>query len=137
MLSAAERKACQEQLRARGLALSSFCHPLLDNDPNAPDALMRRYMLDRYKEHIDLVASCKNVYISNSGFDVFKHHGLGKGGGIVDSGPVAEALRDIGYEGYTVLEIITNKVLPESTPDEDFMTSHAILRRHGWADLRR
>ncbi len=237
LLSATERKAYQEQFSARGLELSSFCYPLLDNNPNAPDALMRRYTLDRYREHIDLAAEwgcpyvvaipgpvnslidppyewmldwfvegvkelvahakgtgveilienvpftflptvddmlkvldlvgepsvgvnfdvcnsafikedpaaairklgplCKNVHISDSGFDVFKHYGLGKPGGIVDPAPVAEALRAIGYEGYTVLEIIANKVLPDSTPDEDFLTSHAILRQHGWADLRK
>ncbi|MEZ5864100.1 MAG: sugar phosphate isomerase/epimerase family protein [Geminicoccaceae bacterium] len=237
LLSATERQAYREQFAARGISLSSFCYPLLDNNPNAPDALMRRYTLDRYREHIDLAAEwgcpyvvaipgpvnslidppyawlldwfvegvkelvahargtgveilienvpftflptvddmlkvldlvgepsvgvnfdvcnsafikedpaaairklgprCKNVHISDSGFDVFKHHGLGKPGGIVDPGPVAEALRAIGYEGYTVLEIIANKVLPDSTPDEDFLTSHAILRQHGWADLRK
>ncbi len=237
LLTATERKAYQEQFAARGLSLSSFCYPLLDNNPNAPDALMRRYTLDRYREHIDLAAewgcpyvvaipgpvnslidppyewmldwfvegvkelvahakgtgveilienvpftflptvddmlkvldlvgepsvgvnfdicnsafikedpaaairklgpSCKNVHISDSGLDVFKHYGLGKPGGIVDPGPVADALRAIGYEGYTVLEIIANKVLPDSTPDEDFLTSHAILRQHGWADLRK
>lgn len=237
ILTSAERKAYEEQLAARGLALSSFCYPLLDNNPNAPDALMRRYTLDRYREHIDLAAEwgcpyvvaipgplnslidppyawmldwfvegvrelvghakgtgveilienvpftflptvddmlkviellgepsvgvnfdvcnsafikedpaaairklgplCKNVHISDSGPDVFKHHGLGKPGGIVDPGPVAEALRAIGYEGYTVLEIIANRILPDSTPDEDFLASHAILRRHGWADLRK
>ena len=63
LLTATERKAYQEQLAARGLSLSSFCYPLLDNNPNAPDALMRRYTLDRYREHIDLAAEWGCPYV--------------------------------------------------------------------------
>lgn len=236
ILAETERRDYKTRLADRGLALSSFCYPLLDNNPNAPDELMRRYTLDRYKEMIDLAAEwgcpyvvaipgpvnslidppyqwmldwfvaavqalaghakgtgvdilvenvpftflptvddmlevvaligepsvgvnfdicnsafikedpaaaikklgplCRNVHISDSGYEVFKHQRLGVGG-IVDAAAIAQALRDIDYQGYTVLEIIANKILPESTPDEDFMASHAILRRHGWADLRR
>lgn len=236
ILSPAERREYKEKLAERGLALSSFCYPALDNNPNAPDALMRRYTLDRYKEMVDLAAEwgcpyvvaipgpvnslidppyqwmldwfveaaqslaahargtgveilienvpftflptvddmlkvveligepsvgvnfdicnsayikedaaaaikklgrlCKNVHISDSGYEVFKHQKLGVGG-IVDPAAVAQALREIGYEGYTVLEIIANQILPESTPDEDFIESHKTLRRHGWAELRK
>ncbi len=62
---------------------------------------------------------------------VFKHDRLGTG--IVEPGPAAEALRAIGYDGMTVLEIITDATKPGVDPDGDIKASHDILAAHGWA----
>jgi sugar phosphate isomerase/epimerase len=75
----------------------------------------------------------KNVHISDSGPAEFKHERLGTG--IVEPGPAAAALRDIGYAGATVLEIITDALQPGADPDGDIRASHAILAGHGWAPL--
>jgi sugar phosphate isomerase/epimerase len=74
----------------------------------------------------------KNVHISDSTFAVFKHDKLGMKGGIVDPGPAAAALREIGYAGMTVLEIIADAVNPKNTPDADIVASHKVLAKHGW-----
>ncbi len=74
-----------------------------------------------------------NVHISDSGYDAFKHDRLGTG--IVDPAPAFEALREIGYDRLTVLEIITDANDPASNPDEDVRVSHDILARHGWAPV--
>jgi sugar phosphate isomerase/epimerase len=210
-------------------SITSFCYPLLDNNPNSVCRLMRRYTLDRYKEAIELSADwgcpyvcaipgpvnslidppvkwmrewfvegmkelvrfakgsgveiilenvpftflptakdmlsvaddigpeaginfdvcnsafikedvvgairllgkrIKNVHISDSTFAVFKHDRLGTG--IVQPGPAGKALREIGYSGMTVLEIIADAVNPKNTPDTDIHASHDILARHGW-----
>ncbi len=74
-----------------------------------------------------------NVHISDSGFEEFKHDRLGTG--IVDPAPAAAALEEIGYDGLTVLEIITDANDPTSDPDEDLRVSHDILTRHGWAPV--
>jgi L-ribulose-5-phosphate 3-epimerase len=231
-LSAEKRRAYRDWLEGEGVTLSSFCYPLLDNNPNGVDRLMRDYTLDRYRETIDLAAewNCpyvvaipgpvnslinpphqwmldwfvegmqalvahakgtgvqlllenvpftflptaedmketakligpevgvnfdicnsayikedpaaairmlgplvKNVHISDSGFDDFKHERLGTG--MVDPAPSAEALREIGYEGVTVLEMIADALEPGSDPDEDYRVSHEILARNGWAPL--
>jgi hypothetical protein len=44
----------------------------------------------------------------------------------------AAALREIGYTGLTVLEIITDATRPGNDPDGDIRASHDILARHGW-----
>jgi len=80
-----------------------------------------------------LGAMCENVHMSDTGFGDFKHDRLGTG--IVDPAPAAPALRDIGYDGYTVLEIITDANAPGADPDADIRVSHDILARHGWAPL--
>jgi len=229
---AAQRREYATWLDGEGGALTSFCYPLLDNNPNSVDLLMRQYTLDRYREAIDLAAewNCpyvvcipgpvnslinppvqwmrdwfvegmkqlvdhakgtgvqlllenvpftflpsaqdmkdvaaqidpsvgvnfdvcnsafikedpaaairmlgplvKNVHISDSGYDEFKHTRLGTG--MVQPGPAAQALSDIGYDGATVLEIITDALAPGADADGDIRASHAILAQHGWKPL--
>lgn len=231
-LTAAQRRETKAWMDGEGTRFSSFCYPLLDNNPNSVDRLMRDYTLDRYREAIDLAAewNCpyvvaipgpvsslinpprewmldwfvegmktlvahtrgtgvelllenvpftflpsakdmkdtaeligpevgvnfdvcnsayiredvgaairllgplvRNVHISDSGYGEFKHDRLGTG--IVDPAPAAEALAEIGYTGATVLEIITDALVPGADPDEDIRSSHAILARHGWKPL--
>lgn len=231
-MSNADRRATKEWLDGEGARITSFCYPLLDNNPNSTDRMMRRYTLDRYREAVDLAAewSCpyvvaipgaigtlinpphrwmldwfvegmkeivghakgtgvqvllenvpftflptaqdmadaaaligpevgvnfdvcnsayikedpaeairllgslvKNVHISDSGPDVFKHDRLGTG--IVEPGPAAEALQEVGYTGVTVLEIITDALQPGADPDGDIRASHAVLAQNGWAPL--
>jgi deoxyribonuclease IV len=72
----------------------------------------------------------KNVHISDSGYDEFKHERLGTG--IVDPAPTAKALNDIGYTGVTVLEIITDALQPGADPDSDITASRDILMKAGW-----
>jgi sugar phosphate isomerase/epimerase len=76
----------------------------------------------------------KNVHISDSGYGEFKHERLGTG--IVEPGPAAKALADIGYTGLTVLEIITDALAEGADPDADLVASHAILAENGWKKLR-
>ena len=231
-LSAEQRDDYTAWLDGEGMRISSFCYPLLDNNPNGVDKLMRDYTLDRYREAIDFAAelSCpyvvaipgpvnslinpphqwmldwfvegmkelvdhskgtgvelllenvpftylptaqdivdtanligpevginfdvcnsafikedpaaairmmgdkvKNVHISDSGYEEFVHARLGTG--IVEPGPTAEALRDIGYNGVTVLEIITDALQPGADPDGDIKASHQILAETGWNPL--
>lgn len=73
----------------------------------------------------------KNVHISDSGYDDFKHERLGTG--IVDPASAAKALNDIGYKGVTVLEIITDALAEGADPDGDIKASHDILTANGWA----
>jgi sugar phosphate isomerase/epimerase len=77
-----------------------------------------------------LGARVKNVHISDSGYEVFKHDRLSTG--IVQPGPAAAALADIGYAGLTVLEIITDACQPGTDPDGDLAASHDILAANGW-----
>ena len=232
-LSIAKRKEYKSWLNDEGGKITSFCYPLLDNNPNGMDRLMRAYTLDRYREAIDLSAEwecpyvvaipgpvnslinpprqwmldwfvegmkqlvayakgtgvqlllenvpftylptaedmkdtaaligpevgvnldicnsayikedpaaairmlgdlVKNVHISDSGYDEFLHSRLGTG--VVEPGPAAAALRDIGYSGVTVLEIIADALQPGADPDADIRASHAILAENGWAPLR-
>lgn len=229
-LSVAQRKEYKAWLGAEGCQITSFCYPLLDNNPNGVDRLMRAYTLDRYREAIDLAAEwecpyvvaipgpvnslinpphewmlnwfvegmkqlvdyakgtgvqlllenvpftylptakdmketaaligpevgvnfdicnsafikedpaeairmlgdlVKNVHISDSGYEEFVHARLGTG--IVDPGPTAAALKEIGYSGITVLEIITDALQPGADPDGDIKASHDILTAAGWA----
>lgn len=224
-----ERRALRDWLADNGLAVTSFCYPLLDNNPNSVCPIMRRYTLDRYKEAIALAAEIgcpnvvaipgpvnslinpptpwmrewfvagmkelvafskgsgvdlllenvpftflptaqdmlavadeidpsvginfdvcnsayikedvpgairmlgrrlKNVHISDTTFADFKHDRLGTG--IVEPAPAAAALREIGYGGLTVLEIITDATQPGVDPDGDLSASHAILAQCGW-----
>ncbi len=228
-LSASTRKEWKQKMDDRGMKISSFCYPLLDNNPNSVDRLMRQYTIDRYREAIDLAAewSCPyvvcipgpvnslinppdkwmldwfveganeivghaketgvgillenvpftflptaedmkrvcgmvdgdvgvnfdvcnsafikedvpgairllgdlvgNVHISDSGYDDFKHEKLGTG--IVEPGPTAAALNEIGYTGVTVLEIITDALQPGADPEGDIAASHDILADCGW-----
>jgi L-ribulose-5-phosphate 3-epimerase len=231
-LSVKERKEYRNWLTGEGLTFTSFCYPLLDNNPNGVDRLMRAYTLDRYKEAIDLAAEwecpyvvaipgpvnslinpphrwmldwfvegmkelvayakgtgvelllenvpftylptaqdmadtaaligpevgvnfdvcnsayikedpaeairllgplVKNIHISDSGYGDFKHERLGTG--IVEPGPTAQALSDIGFTGYTVLEIIADALQEGNDPDADIKASHEILAKEGWAPL--
>lgn len=230
-LSSAERREYKTWLDGEGARITSFCYPLIDNNPNSPDRHMRQYTLDRYFETIDLSAElacpyvvmipgvygglidppkewlddwfvesakkvvahakgtgvrillenvpfthrpsandmkelcdrigdvgvnydvcngayikedvgdairmlgdlCENVHISDSPADVFKHERLGTG--IVDPAPVMQALKDIGYDKLTVLEMISDANLPGTDPDGDIRASHDILAQHGWAAL--
>jgi L-ribulose-5-phosphate 3-epimerase len=75
----------------------------------------------------------KNVHISDSGYEEFKHERLGTG--IVDPGPSFQALQDIGYTGATVMEIITDVLAAGTDPDGDIRASHAILAQNGWKPL--
>lgn len=229
-LDAQTRKDWKARMDDRGLKITSFCYPLLDNNPNSVDRIMRRYTIDRYREAIDLSAewNCpyvvcipgpvnslinppdqwmldwfvegakeivghakdtgvtillenvpftflpsaedmkrvcamiddsvgvnfdvcnsayikedvpgaikllgplvRNVHISDSGYGDFKHDRLGTG--IVEPGPAAEALKEIGYSEYTVLEIIADAMQPETDPDGDIKASRDILTKSGWA----
>jgi sugar phosphate isomerase/epimerase len=229
-MAPAARREIRAWLDGEGGAITSFCYPLLDNNPNGVDRLMRAYTLDRYREAIDLAAEwgcpwvvaipgpvnslinppkawmldwfvegmkalvahatgtgvglllenvpftflptaaamkataemidpsvgvnfdvcnsawiredvpaairllgplIRNVHISDSGYGDFKHDRLGTG--IVEPGPAAAALKEIGYGGMTVLEIIADALDPKNDPDGDIRASHAILARHGWA----
>lgn len=231
-MSPEQRKEYKTWLDGEGLRITSFCYPLLDNNPNGVDKLMREYTLDRYREAIDFAAelSCpyvvaipgpvnslinpphqwmldwfvegmkslvdhaegtgvelllenvpftylptaqdmvdtanligpeiginfdvcnsafikedpaaaihmmgdklKNVHISDSGYDEFVHARLGTG--IVEPAPVFEALKEIGYSGATVLEIITDALQPGADPDGDIKASHQILTDAGWNPL--
>lgn len=231
-LSSGQRQEYKAWLEGEGLRISSFCYPLLDNNPNGVDKLMREYTLDRYREAIDFAAelSCpyvvaipgpvnslinpphqwmldwfvegmkslvkhakgtgvelllenvpftylptaqnmvetadligpeiginfdvcnsafikedpaaairmmgdrlKNVHISDTGYDDFVHARLGTG--VVNPGPSFEALKDIGYRGATVLEIITDALQPGADPDSDIKASHQILADAGWKPL--
>jgi L-ribulose-5-phosphate 3-epimerase len=62
-LNADARRAMRMVLDDRGIAITSFCYPLLDNNPNSTDRLMRRYTLDRYREAIDLAAEWRCPYV--------------------------------------------------------------------------
>lgn len=228
-MSGADRKDVKAWMDGEGCSFSSFCYPLLDNNPNSTDKIMRDYTLDRYREAIDLAAEwdcpyvvaipgpvsslinpptkwmvdwfvegmkalldhakgtnvglllenvpftflptakdmldtadmispevginfdicnsayikedvpaaikmlgdrLKNVHISDSGFGEFKHDRLGTG--IVDPAPAFAALQDIGYDGMTVMEIITDATAPGADADGDIKTSYEILVQHGW-----
>ena len=231
-LSVAQRKEYRTWLNGEGGKITSFCYPLLDNNPNGVDRLMRAYTLDRYREAIDLAAEwecpyvvaipgpvnslinpphqwmldwfvegmkqlvdyakgtgvqlllenvpftylptaqdmkdtaaligpevgvnfdvcnsafikedpaeairmlgdlVKNVHISDSGYEEFLHARLGTG--VVEPGPTGAALKDIGYAGITVLEIIADALQPGADPDGDIRASHDILAQNGWAPL--
>lgn len=73
----------------------------------------------------------KNVHISDSGYDEFPRAGTG----VVEPGPAAAALRDIGHSGVTVLEIMTDALQPGAGPDADIRPGHAILRENGLSPL--
>jgi sugar phosphate isomerase/epimerase len=232
-MTKAQRAEIGKWLDGEGGRITSFCYPLLDNNPNSVDRLMRQYTLDRYREAIDLAAEWKcpevvaipgpvnslinppvkwmldwfvegmktlvahakgtgvglllenvpftflptaadmkrtaemidpsigvnfdvcnsayikedvpaairllgkmirNVHISDSGYGDFKHDRLGTG--IVQPGPAAKALVEIGYTGTTVLEIIADALDPKNDPDGDIRASHAILAQNGWAPLK-
>ncbi|WP_431300236.1 sugar phosphate isomerase/epimerase family protein [Tabrizicola sp. BL-A-41-H6] len=62
-LSTAQRREYASWLDGEGGAITSFCYPLLDNNPNGVDRLMRDYTLDRYREAIDMAAEWKCPYV--------------------------------------------------------------------------
>jgi len=62
-LSVARRKEYKAWLTGEGYRICSFCYPLLDNNPNGVDRLMRQYTLDRYREAIDLAAEWECPYV--------------------------------------------------------------------------
>ena len=62
-MTAAERREYKAWLDGEGGKISSFCYPLMDNNPNSPDRLMRNYTLDRYKEAIDMAAEWDCPYV--------------------------------------------------------------------------
>ena len=62
-LSAEQRASCKTWLNGTGTRLTSFCIPLLDNNPNGVDVLMREYTLDRYREALDLAAEWGCPYV--------------------------------------------------------------------------
>ena len=62
-LSPAQRREYSNWLEGEGAAITSFCYPLLDNNPNGVDRLMRDYTLDRYREAIDMAAEWKCPYV--------------------------------------------------------------------------
>jgi sugar phosphate isomerase/epimerase len=99
------------------------------------DVCNSAYIKEDPAEAIRMLGSLvKNVHISDSGYGEFKHERLGTG--IVEPGPAAKALEDIGYTGVTVLEIITDALSADADPDTDIMASHAILAQNGWKALR-
>lgn len=75
----------------------------------------------------------KNVHMSDTGFEEFKHDRLGTG--IVEPAPAGKALAEIGYAGTTVLEIITDVLAPGADPDADIIASHGILAESSWKAL--
>jgi len=81
----------------------------------------------------DMGALVKNVHMSDSGYEEFKHDRLGTG--IVDPAPAAAALKEIGYDGYTILEIITDANQPGADPDGDIRASQKIIEEHGWETI--
>jgi len=76
----------------------------------------------------------KNVHMSDTGYEEFKHDRLGTG--IVEPAPAGEALAAIGFSGATVLEIITDALTPGADPDADIIASHTILAESSWKALR-
>ncbi|MFT4767324.1 MAG: L-ribulose-5-phosphate 3-epimerase [Glaciecola sp.] len=62
-LSAQQRSEYVAWLDGEGAQVTSFCYPLLDNNPNGVDPLMREYTLDRYREAIDMAAEFKCPYV--------------------------------------------------------------------------
>ena len=62
-MSADLRKEYGSWLDDTGTRITSFCYPLLDNNPNGVDVLMREYTLDRYREMIDLAADWRCPYL--------------------------------------------------------------------------
>jgi sugar phosphate isomerase/epimerase len=62
-ITPAEKRAVKSWLNDIGGAITSFCYPLLDNNPNSVCPIMRRYTLDRYKEAIDLAADWGCPYV--------------------------------------------------------------------------
>ncbi|MFN4131280.1 MAG: sugar phosphate isomerase/epimerase family protein, partial [Paracoccaceae bacterium] len=62
-MTVAQRRETRLWLEGEGARLTSFCYPLLDNNPNGVDRLMRAYTLDRYHEAIDLAAEWRCPYV--------------------------------------------------------------------------
>ncbi len=62
-LTADQAAAYKDWLEGEGLKVSSLCYPLLDNNPNGVDVLMREYTLDRYREAIDFAAQISCPYV--------------------------------------------------------------------------
>ena len=64
------------------------------------------------------------VHLSDTGRDEWRHDPIGTGG--IDFSSVSEALGQIGFDGLSVMEIIS------PNPDRDLMKSWEILAKLGW-----
>ena len=62
-MGAEERRGIGAWLDGEGARITSFCYPLLDNNPNSTCGAMRAYTLDRYREAIDLAAEWSCPYV--------------------------------------------------------------------------
>lgn len=62
-MTPSQRKEIGTWLDGEGCRITSFCYPLLDNNPNSVCRIMRRYTLDRYKEAIQLSHDWKCPYV--------------------------------------------------------------------------
>ncbi|KUF10880.1 sugar phosphate isomerase/epimerase family protein [Pseudoponticoccus marisrubri] len=62
-LSPSDVKEYKAWLDGEGTQITSFCYPLIDNNPNAPDRLMRQYTIDRYREAVALSAALNCPYV--------------------------------------------------------------------------
>ena len=74
--------------------------------------------LRRVKERLCL------IHLSDTPTTAWRHAPVGEG--VVDFAAVAETLRAIGYEGHSMLEIVS------AIPDEDIPESHLRLAQWGW-----
>ena len=75
--------------------------------------------LVKVRQHLEL------VHVSDTGRDAWRHDPVGMGQ--VDFAGAAAALREIGYRGPTMMEIIS------LNPDVDIADSHRKLAACGWA----
>jgi sugar phosphate isomerase/epimerase len=62
-MTPAHRKEIGAWLDSTGSRITSFCYPLLDNNPNSVCRIMRQYTLDRYKEAVQLSADLGCPYV--------------------------------------------------------------------------
>ena len=62
-MTPADKRAIAGWLDSEGCAITSFCYPLLDNNPNSVCRIMRQYTLDRYKEAVALAADWGCPYV--------------------------------------------------------------------------
>ena len=72
----------------------------------------------------DVSRRLKLVHLSDTPGDGWKHDPIGTGD--IDFASFNAALREIGYDGLSMLELTTQ------TPDSDIPDSLERLRRHGW-----
>ncbi len=75
----------------------------------------------KLKDHVSL------IHLADRGPDHHEKQPIGSG--IVDYAAVGAALTEAGYDGYSMLEIITN-----DNPDDAIVTSRERLAQWGWSD---